>query len=81
MEMEFKDPVDGNKVVLRAIHWYPPKIVSPKNMEAILQQGDIEWEVECLITERKQPEYPRKHPNDSWVLLCKYHIFFLHSSR
>jgi hypothetical protein len=35
MEMEFIGP-DGKKVVLRAMHQYPPKIVSSHSMEEVM---------------------------------------------
>jgi hypothetical protein len=54
MEMEFTGP-DGKKVVLRAMHQYPPKIVSSHNMEAVMRHGDIEWVVECFISDREPP--------------------------
>jgi hypothetical protein len=52
MEMEFTGS-DGKKVVLRAMHQYPLKIVSSHNMEAIMRHGDIEWVVECFISNRE----------------------------
>jgi hypothetical protein len=52
--MEFTGP-DGKKVVLRAMHHDPPKIVSSHSMEEIMRHGDIEWVVECFITDREPP--------------------------
>jgi hypothetical protein len=47
MEMEFTGS-DGKKVVLRAMHQYPPKIMSSHSMEEIMRHVDIEWVVECF---------------------------------
>jgi hypothetical protein len=52
MEMEFTGP-DGNKVVLQTMHRYPSKIVSSHNMEGVMRHGDIEWVVECFISDRE----------------------------
>jgi hypothetical protein len=54
MEMEFTGP-DGKKVVLWEMHQYPPKIVSSHSMEAMMRHGDIEWEVECYISDSEPP--------------------------
>jgi hypothetical protein len=54
MEMEFTG-LDDKKVVLRAMHQYPPKIVSSYNMEAVMRHGDIEWVVQCFIFNRELP--------------------------
>ena len=50
MEMEFTGP-DDEKVVLRAMHQYPPKIVASHSMKAVMRHGDLEWAVECYISE------------------------------
>lgn len=76
MEMEFNDPVDGRRVVLRAMHKYLPKLVSSNHMEAVLKRGGIEWAVECLITDNRQSEHPRPHSDDIQVLLRKHHKVF-----
>lgn len=36
MEMEFNSPIYGRKLVLRAMHKYPPKPVSSIDMELLL---------------------------------------------
>jgi len=56
MEMEFNDPVDGKRVVLRAMHKYLLKVVSSNHMEVVLKHSDIEWAIECLITNNRQLE-------------------------
>jgi hypothetical protein len=53
--MEFTGP-DGKKLVLREMHQYPPKIVSSHSMEAVMRNGDIEWVVECCISNRELPD-------------------------
>jgi hypothetical protein len=75
MEMEFTGP-DGKKVVLRAMHQYPPKIVSSHSMEAVMRHGDLEWEVECYISDSEPPDHPRQHPDDLQVLLLKHQKVF-----
>ena len=40
MEMDFTSS-DGKKVILRAMHQYPQKIVSSHNMEEVVRHGDI----------------------------------------
>jgi hypothetical protein len=75
MEMEFMGP-DGKKVVLWAMHQYPPKIVSSHSMEAVMRHGDLEWEVECYISDSEPPDHPRQHPDDIQVLLLKHQKVF-----
>ena len=36
--------------MLRGINTYPKKVVSSHTMRSILRHGDIEWDVEFLIT-------------------------------
>ena len=55
MEMEFTG-AKGQKVVLRGMNTYPPTAVTSHKMEAVLQQRDIEWVVECMVTFRKPPD-------------------------
>jgi hypothetical protein len=75
MEMEFTGP-DGKKVVLRAMHQYPPKNVSSHRMEAVMRHGDIEWAVECFISDREPPDRLQQLPKDLQVLLRKHHKVF-----
>jgi len=63
MEMEFTGP-DGKKVVLREMHQYPPNIISSHSMEEVMRHGDIEWAVECYISDRELPDRHRQHPDD-----------------
>jgi hypothetical protein len=51
IEIEFIG-LDGKKVVLRAMHQYPPNSVSSHNMEAVVRHSDIEWDVKCFISDR-----------------------------
>lgn len=64
MEIEFKDLVDGRRVVLRVVHQYPPRLVSSNSMEAALRLGNIEWSVECLIRYSRQSNQTQHHPHD-----------------
>jgi hypothetical protein len=75
MEMEFIGP-SGKKVVLQAMHQYPPKIVSCHSMEAVMWHGDIEWAVECYISDMEPPDRPQQHPDDLQVLLRKHQKVF-----
>jgi hypothetical protein len=75
MEMEFTGP-DGKKVVLRAMHQYPPKIVSSHSMEAFMRHGDIEWVVECFISNKEPLDRLQQLPEDLQVLLCKHQKVF-----
>jgi hypothetical protein len=75
MEMEFTCS-NGKKVVLRAMHQYPLKIVSSYNMEAVMRHGDIEWVVECFIFDREPPDRLQQLPEDLQVLLRKHHKVF-----
>jgi hypothetical protein len=56
MEMEFTGP-DGKKVFLRSMDQYPPKIVSSHSMEVVMRHGDIEWVVECFISDQEPPDH------------------------
>ena len=49
---------DGKKVVLWAMHHYPPNIVSSHSMEVVMWHGDIEWEVECYIYDKELQDRP-----------------------
>jgi hypothetical protein len=75
MEMKFTRP-DGKKVVLWAMHRYPPKIVSSHNMEAVMRHDDIEWVVECFISNREPPDRLKQLAKDLHVLLYKHHKVF-----
>jgi hypothetical protein len=75
MEMEFTGP-DGKKLVLRAMHQYPPKIVSSHSMEAVMRHGDIEWAIEFYISDSEPPDHPRQHPNYLQVLFLKHQRVF-----
>jgi hypothetical protein len=66
VEMEFTGP-DGKKVVVRAMHQYPLKIVSSHNMEEVMRHGDIECVVECFISNREPPDRPQQLPKDLQV--------------
>ena len=48
-EMKFKCP-NGKLVVLNGMHTYLNQVVSSHSMISIMRHGDIEWDVECLIT-------------------------------
>ena len=73
--MEFTGP-DGKKVVLRAMHQYPPKIVSLHSMKEVMWHGDIEWAVECYISDSEPLDHPRQHPDGLQVLLLKHQKVF-----
>jgi hypothetical protein len=75
MEMEFTSP-DGKKVVLRAMHQYPLNIVSSHNMEAVMRHGDIEWAIECFISDKEPPDRLQQLREDLQVLLHKHHKVF-----
>ena len=49
LEMKFQDP-NGKLVVLKGINTCPNQVVSSHTMISVMRQGDIEWDVECLIT-------------------------------
>jgi hypothetical protein len=57
MDMEFMGPY-GKKVVLRAMHQYPPKIVSSHSMEEVMRHGDLEWVFECHIFNSEPTDHP-----------------------
>jgi hypothetical protein len=59
------------------MHQYPPKIVSSHSMEAVMRHGDIEWAVECYISDREPLDHPRQHPDDIQVLLRKHQRFLV----
>ena len=73
--MEFIGP-DGKKVVLWAMHQYLSKIVSSHNMEVVMRHGDIEWVVECFISDREPLDCLQQLPEELQVLLCKHHKVF-----
>jgi len=73
--MEFIDH-DGKKVVLHAMDQYPPKILSCQSMEVVLRHGDIEWVVECYISDKIQLKQPRQYPDDIKEFLRKHQFFF-----
>jgi hypothetical protein len=73
--MEFMG-LDGKKVFLREIHQYLPKIVSSHSMEEVMQNGDIEWVVECYISNSEPSYHPRQHPDDLQILLIKHQRAF-----
>ena len=75
MEMEFTG-AEGQKVVLRGMITYPPATVTSHRMEAVLQQGVIEWAAECLVTFRKPPDEATQHPTDIEALLQKHKEVF-----
>jgi hypothetical protein len=75
MQMEFTGP-NGKKVVLRAMHKYLQNIVSSHNMEEIMRHGDIEWDIECFISNKEPPKLLQNLPEDLQVLLCKHHKVF-----
>ena len=75
MDMEFIGG-DGQKVVLRGMNTYPPTTVTSHRMEAVLREGDIEWETECLVTFRKPPDKATQHPTDIEALLQKHKVVF-----
>jgi hypothetical protein len=63
MEMEFQGQ-DGKRVVLRGMNTYPPKVVTAKNMEAVMRQDDIAWVAEFQILVQKpkgrEPNFSRE---------------------
>jgi hypothetical protein len=75
MEMEFTGP-DGKQMVLRAMHQYPTKIVSLHSMEVVMRHGDIEWVVECFISDKNPPDHLQQLLEDLHVLLHKHHKVF-----
>ena len=68
--------IDGKRVVLRGMNTYPSKVVSSHSMEAVLRQGDIEWDVECYISNKETLDCLCRYPIDIQALLHKHkHIF------
>ena len=55
---------------------YPPIAVTSHRMKAVLQQGDIEWVAECMVTFRKPPKEATQHPADIEALLQKHKAIF-----
>lgn len=51
-------------------------LVSSHSMEAILRHGDIDWEVECYISNKESPDGPRQYPDDIQALLQKHQQVF-----
>jgi hypothetical protein len=45
-------------------------------MEVVLQQGNIEWAVECLITVKKPLDHTPQYPTDTHALLQKHEQVF-----
>lgn len=73
LEME-STGLDGNLVVLRGMHSYPPQTVSAHRMEADLRHGDIEWAVDLRISEaggQPRAQYPDIH-----AILDRYPVVF-----
>ena len=75
MEMEFKGE-ERQKVVLRGMNTYPPTSVTSQRMEEVLQQGDIQWVAECMVTFRKPPDEATQHLADIEGLLQKHKVVF-----
>jgi hypothetical protein len=60
------------------MHQYPPKIVSSHSMEVVMWHGDIEWEIECYISDREPLDHLQQYPYDIQVLLHKHQKVFYH---
>jgi hypothetical protein len=45
-------------------------------MEVVMRHGDIEWDVECFISDREPPERLQQILEDLHVLLRKHHKVF-----
>jgi hypothetical protein len=45
-------------------------------MEAVMWHGDIEWAVECYISDRESLDRPQQYPDDIQVLLRKHQKVF-----
>jgi hypothetical protein len=58
------------------MHQYALKIVSSHSMEVVMRHGDIEWDVECFISDREPPDRLQQLPEELQVLLCKHHKVF-----
>ena len=67
-EIRFKNS-EGKSILLRGMHTYPNQVVSSHSMRFILRHGDIEWDVECLITYSKPHLKVSKHPKEIEQLL------------
>ena len=74
-EMRFKN-LEGKPILLRGMHTYPNQVVSSHSMRNILRNGDIEWDVKCLITYHKPHLNISKHPKEIEQLLSKYERVF-----
>ena len=65
---------DGNLVVLRGMHSYPPQIVYAHRMEANLRCDDIEWVVELRILETRGMK--QQTHSDILALLERHQVVF-----
>ena len=61
---------------MRGMNTYPPTAATSHRMEAVLRQGDIEWDAECLVTFKKPPDEATQHPADIEALLQKHKAVF-----
>ena len=67
----FKD-VEGKLVVLKGMNTYPNQVIYTNSMRSILKHGDIEWDVECHITNEGTTPKVSYHPKDIKNLLHKH---------
>ena len=70
-EMKFKNS-EWKPSLLRGMHTYPDQVVSSHSMRSTLRHGDIECDVECLITSSRPHLKVLKHPEEIEHLLSKY---------
>ena len=54
--------LEWNPTLLRGMHTYPDQVISSNSMRSTLRHGDIECDVECLITSSRPHLKVLKHP-------------------
>jgi hypothetical protein len=77
MEMEFQGQ-DGKRVDLRGMHTYPPKVITVKQMEAVMRQDDIARVAEFRIPVQRfkggEPNCPREI-HDLFRVFQEHNVF------
>ena len=67
---------EGKPILVRGMHTYPNQVVSSHSMKSILRNGEIECDVECLITYSKPHLKVSKNPKEIKQLLGNYEKVF-----
>jgi hypothetical protein len=77
MEMEFQGQ-DGKRVVLRGMNTYPPKVLTLKQMEAVMRRDDITRVAEFRISVQRskggEPNCPREI-HDLFQVFWEHNVF------